>query len=185
MPSLGLLREKLIQELAVFLRPYSENDFGLLEKLLGDPKMTMHLGGPESAKKLRERHVKFTAMSKDPSAGCVFVITVGEERTPAGTVGFWEREWKGEKVWETGYSVLPEFQGQGIATKASRLVVAKLSGLRKYRYLYAFPSVDNPASNAICRKSGFALLGVESFEYPPGSFMRCNIWRVDLSETIT
>ena len=185
MPCLGLLGEKLIQELAVFLRPYSESDFGLLEKLLGDPKMTMHLGGPESAEKLRERHGKFAAMSKDPSAGCVFVITVGDERTPAGTVGFWEREWKEERVWETGYSMLPEFQGHGIATTATRLVVEKVSGLRKYRYLYAFPSVDNPASNAICRKSGFALLGVVSFEYPPGSFMRCNIWRVDLSETIT
>jgi len=79
---------KLIQELAVLLRPYSENDFGLLEKLLGDPKMTMHLGGPESAEKLRERHRKFTAMSKYPNAGCVFVITVGDERRPAGTVGF-------------------------------------------------------------------------------------------------
>jgi len=176
---------KLIQELAVLLRPYSENDFGLLEKLLGDPKMTTHLGGPESAEKLRERHRKFTAMSKDPSGGCVFVITVGDERRPAGTVGFWERESKGEKVWETGYSVLPEFQGQGIATRATRLIMKRVSSLRKYRYLYAFPSVDNPASNAICRKSGFALLGVESFEYPAGSFMRCNIWRVDLSETIT
>src|SRR6266571_9103338 len=159
MPSLGLLGEKLIQELTVFLRLYSENDCGLLEKLLGDPKMTMHLGGPESAEKLSERHRKFTAMSKDPSAGCVFVITVGDERTPAGTVGFWEREWKGEEAWETGYSVLPEFQGQGIATTATRLIVERVSGFGKYRYLYAFPSLDNPASNAICRKSGFALLG--------------------------
>ena len=174
-----------MREVAVFLRLYSENDSGLLEKLLGDPKMTMHLGGPESAEKLRERHRKFTGMSKEPSAGCVFVITVGDERTPAGTVGFWEREWKGEKAWETGYSVLPEFQGQGIATRATRLIVEKVSGLGKYRYLYAFPSVDNSASNAICRKSGFTLFGVESFEYPAGSFMRCNIWRFDLSETIT
>jgi RimJ/RimL family protein N-acetyltransferase len=48
------------------------------------------------------------------------------------------------------------------------------------RYVHAFPSVDNPASNALCRRLGFELLGDDEFEFPPGSFMRCNDWRFDL-----
>ncbi|WP_440086780.1 hypothetical protein [Streptosporangium sp. LJ11] len=50
----------------------------------------------------------------------------------------------------------------------------------RHRYLHAYPSVDHPASNAICRKLGFFLLGERDFEYPPGTTMRCNDWRLDL-----
>jgi RimJ/RimL family protein N-acetyltransferase len=46
--------------------------------------------------------------------------------------------------------------------------------------MLAYPGVDNAASNAICRKLGFTLLGAEDFEYPPGHLMRCNDWRLDL-----
>jgi RimJ/RimL family protein N-acetyltransferase len=41
--------------------------------------------------------------------------------------------------------------------------------------------VENLASNAICRKLGFTLVEEAEFEYPPGNFMRCNDWRLDLS----
>jgi RimJ/RimL family protein N-acetyltransferase len=57
---------------------------------------------------------------------------------------------------------------------------AKATAQRGLRSMHAFPSVDNPASNAICRKLGFTLLGARDFEFPPGSFMRCNDWRLEL-----
>src|SRR6266704_2920478 len=164
----------------VAIRPYSEGDLPLLERTLGDPRMTIHLGGPESAEKLRDRHKKFAAMSEDSSAGCIFVITTASEKALAGTVGYWEKDWDRQKVWETGWSVLPEFQGQGIATAATRLVVERVTNLWYHRYLLAFSSVDNYPSNAICRKLSFTLLGKTEYEYPKGSFMRCNNWRLDL-----
>lgn len=40
--------------------------------------------------------------------------------------------------------------------------------------------VQEMPSNAICRKLGFSLLEECEFEYPLGSFMRCNDWRLDL-----
>ena len=76
--------------------------------------------------------------------------------------------------------MLPEFQGQGIATRATRLVIAKVRAEGKHRFLHAYPSVENPPSNAICRKAGFTLRGEEDFEYPKGHMMRCNDWCVDL-----
>jgi len=166
----------------VAIRPYSEGDLPLLGRTLGDPRMMTNLGGPESAEKLLERHKRFVAMSTDSSVGCVFVITVGLEKASAGTVGYWQRDWDGQKVWETGWSVLPEFQGQGIATAATRLIVGLLAKLRNRRYLFAFPSVNNHASNAICRRVGFTLLREADFEYPrgSGSFMRCNVWQLDV-----
>lgn len=164
----------------VFLRPYSGGDFALLERLLGDPKMMVHLGGPESLEKLRERHTKFCAMSSNPEAGRVFVITFGIDKTPVGTVGYWEREWEGQKVWETGWSVLPEFQGQGIATAALLNLVDWVAGLHVHKYLHAYPSIDNHPSNAICRKAGFILMGEIHAEYPKGNKIHCNNWRLDL-----
>jgi RimJ/RimL family protein N-acetyltransferase len=50
----------------------------------------------------------------------------------------------------------------------------------KYRFVHAFPNVDNGASNAICRKLGFELLEACEFEFPKGHFMTCNDWRLDL-----
>ncbi len=46
---------------------------------------------------------------------------------------------------------------------------------------HAYPSIDNPPSNAACRKAGFELLGEIDFEYPPGNPLRCNEWRIELT----
>jgi len=150
----------------VAVRPYSEGDLPLLERTLGDPRMMKHLGGPEGVEKLRERHKKFVAMSEDSSTGGMFTITVGPEKASAGTVGYWEKDWDGQKVWETGWFVLPEFQGEGVATAATALVVERVTKLRSHKYLLAFPSVDNHPSNAICRNFIFAIIGESESEYP-------------------
>ena len=118
-------------------------------------------------------------MTADPREGCKITILVGSDA--AGNVGYWKTEWEGEAVWETGWFVLPEFQGKGGATQATRLLVAHVSKLGR-RYLMAFPSVSNRPSNAICRKLGFDLVGEVSSEYPPksGLTLRSNVWRLDL-----
>lgn len=61
---------------------------------------------------------------------------------------------------------------------AQAIAMARLDG--KHQFLHAFPSVDNPPSNAICRKLGFTLVEACEFEYPVGSFIQCNDWRLDL-----
>jgi RimJ/RimL family protein N-acetyltransferase len=95
-------------------------------------------------------------------------------------VGYWPRVWRDQEVYEIGWAVLPAFQGRGIAGKATGQAIAAAKSERKHRFLHAFPSVDNAPSNAICRKLGFTLLGEMEFEYPKGSFMQCNDWRLDL-----
>ena len=49
-----------------------------------------------------------------------------------------------------------------------------------YDTIHAYPSIDNAASNALCRRLGFELLGQERFEYPKGHWMTCNDWSLDL-----
>jgi RimJ/RimL family protein N-acetyltransferase len=112
------------------------------------------------------------------------MFTVVETATAekVGSVGYWERESHEGRVYETGWTVLPEFQGRGIATVATAQIIELVRALRKHRYLYAYPSVDNLPSNAICRKLGFELVDTDEFEYPKGSgnILICNNWRLDL-----
>jgi RimJ/RimL family protein N-acetyltransferase len=164
----------------VGIRPWSTGDLPLLLRLLGDPVMTKYLGGPEAPEKIRERHERYCRLNNS-DVQRLFASEVGPERLLAGWVGYWEKEWKGRAVWEVGWSVLPEFQGQGVATRATALLIERARAEKKRQYMDAFPSVDNSPSNAICRKLGFRLLEEADFEYPKGHFMRCNDWQLDLS----
>jgi RimJ/RimL family protein N-acetyltransferase len=162
------------------LRPWAEGDLRLLERLVGDPAMTRYIGGPETPVKIRRRHRRYLATNDGP-VGRMYVIVVGQDGAAAGSVGYWEHDWHGETVWEVGWSVLPEFQGRGVATAATRLVVAEARAHGLHRCVHAFPSVDNSASNAICRKAGFTQLGPCDVEYPPGHLLRSNDWEIDLT----
>jgi RimJ/RimL family protein N-acetyltransferase len=160
---------------AVRIEPWGEGDHQLLEKLMGDPEMTAHLGGPESPEKIAERQGRY-----ERSDSGMFKIVDEATGEAVGSVGYWERTWRGEQVLEIGWSVVPAFQGRGIAGLATAQAIAMARSERKHRFLHAFPSVDNPPSNAICRKLGFTLMEECEVEYPPGSFMQCNDWCLDL-----
>ena len=41
------------------LEPWGSGDLPLLERLMGDPRMTEHLGGPEDPDTLRERQRRY------------------------------------------------------------------------------------------------------------------------------
>ena len=158
---------------AIGLRPWSVDDLGLMTALLGDPAMTEHLGGPESPETIRRRLGKYVAMT--PADGRMFVITVGGES--AGSVGYWPRD---ADSLETGWSVLPAFQGHGVATEGTRQCLDIAATEPAYATIHAYPSVENAASNALCRRLGFELVGTDRFEYPKGHWMTCNDWSLDL-----
>jgi RimJ/RimL family protein N-acetyltransferase len=161
---------------SVALEAWRRGDLPLLTALLGDPAMMEHLGGPEGPEKLAERQARYEA----PGSGMFKIVVDGE---PVGSVGYWERDWRGEQVYETGWSVLPAHQGRGHASAGMRLLLDAIRADGGPRYVHAFPSVDNGPSNAICRKLGFTLLGATEFEYPKGHFMQCNDWRLDVRVT--
>lgn len=167
------------EQINVDIRSWLQDDLTLLERLRGDADMNKYLGGPEASEKIRERQERYY-QSSQTGENPMFVIVAGPERVPAGSIGYWEKEWQGQPIWETGWSVLPEFQGQGVATGAAMLIIERARAESKHRFLHAFPSVDNAPSNAICRKAGFILQGEADFEFPPGQMMRCNDWSLDL-----
>jgi RimJ/RimL family protein N-acetyltransferase len=160
---------------AVRIVPWGAGDLALLQQLVGDPAMMEHLGGAESAEKIAERQGRYELA--DSGMFKIVDETTGEG---VGSVGYWERAWRGEQVYEMGWSVIPSAQGRGIARAATAQAVAAAAAQRTHRFAHAFPSVDNAPSNAICRALGFTLLGANDFEYPPGNHLRCNDWRLEL-----
>ncbi|MCK1992124.1 GNAT family N-acetyltransferase [Peribacillus muralis] len=164
-----------MHETKLEIKPWGEKDLDLLFQL-NEPKMMEHLGGPESKEQILKRHQRYLQIG---DKGCMFSIIL-PEADAVGSVGYWQTVWNDENVYEIGWSVLPSFQGKGLASNAMKAVIAKIKDERKYRSIHAFPSVHNAASNAICRKLGFTLISESEFEYPPGSFMQCNDWCLEL-----
>lgn len=162
----------------VTIEPWTDADLDLLWRL-NTPEVWAHLGGPETEDKVLERHARYLDVGP-PGTGRMFTVRLPEEGATVGNIGYWEREWEGAQVYETGWNVLPEFQGRGIATAAARAVIDAARAERRHRRLHAYPAVDNLASNAICRKVGFTFVAEREFEFPKGNPMRCNDWRYDL-----
>ncbi|MEH1099597.1 GNAT family N-acetyltransferase [Micromonospora sp. CPCC 205561] len=168
----------------VRLQPWSESALDLLRRI-NTPRMRRHVGGPETEEQMLARHRRYLAMPAT-GRGRMFAVLLGDELV--GSIAYHRRDWRGEQVYETGWNVLPPFQGHGIATAAGAALIAVVREAARQpgtpRFLHAFPAVENAPSNALCRRLGFTLLGACDFEYPPGSgsVMRSNDWRVDLAD---
>jgi RimJ/RimL family protein N-acetyltransferase len=147
---------------------------------MNTPEQKIYLGGPESDRKLRDRHARYLSYHRPGETEMLRVAWRGQV---VGSIGYWPAERDAQPVYETGWELLPAFHGKGIGTAAAAAVITRLQPLATLRYLMAFPSIDNPGSNGICRRLGFKLLAVELGEYPEGVFSPHNIWQFDLRPT--
>ena len=161
----------------VALRPWAADDLRLLQRLLGDPEMTRHLGGPESQAAIRARHERY--LVADPEKHGLFAVTsAGGRGGRLGRllgVGVARRAGVGVRLERAAGA-----QGRGVATAAAALVIIDARRRGRHRPLHAIQSVDNAASNALCRRLGFELLGEVEVDYPTGVVMRSHDWRLDL-----
>ncbi|RFB14940.1 N-acetyltransferase [Bacillus sp. HNG] len=173
-----MLEQRNIPE--VRIEPWVENDLNLLH-LLNAPEMTVHFGGPETEEKVIARHNRYCEIA-EKGTGRMFKILLLPNLEAVGSVGYWDTVWQGKPVYEIGWSVLASYQGRGIATNATAKAIATIDSEKKHSFIHAFPKITNPASNAICRKLGFSLIGECDFEYPIGSLIRCNNWVLAVSE---
>jgi len=162
----------------IVLESWSSADMELL-RLINAPKMMEHLGGPETEEQLQARHKRYLEL-EGRASGRMFRIVLLPGRATVGSIGYWDSEWNEERIYEIGWSVLPAYQGRGIASAAVAQALVQASRENKHGYMHAFPAIDNPASNAVCRKLQFELLSVCEFEYPPGNKMQCHDWRLEL-----
>jgi RimJ/RimL family protein N-acetyltransferase len=161
------------------LVPYSDEDIGLVEELECDPEAMSELGGPVPPERIPEIHARRLA---GVAAGEWYFKIVPDSAGPAaGTIGIWSAEWRGEPIHETGWMVLPAFQGRRIASRALAEIISMAKADGRFRSVYAFPSVTNAPSNALCRKFGFELVEETDFEYR-GTQLRVNVWKLAVGD---
>jgi len=162
----------------VELVPYSPDDLWLTERIECDPVMMVHLGGPVPKEDIFGIHARRARLVIDGTWYFKVVTDTGEA---AGTIGLWDEEFEGHPIYEMGWGILPEFQGQGLATDAGLMILNRARSDPQFTVVHAFPAVGNAPSNAICRKLGFEKL--EEFDNAyRGRPLRCYNWRLSLRD---
>lgn len=159
------------------LRRWAADDIDLL-RAANTPDMTAHLNGPETEQQILERNARYLRLGEEGAARN-FVIVDQDDR-PLGSIAYWHADWRGEPALETGWFVLPEAQGRGVASRAIDLVVEDVRAHRgARRFLTAFPAIDNAASNGVCRHGGFTLVGTFTEDFR-GAALTMNEWALAL-----
>lgn len=155
------------------LRLYTDADLGLTREIETNPAVMTHLGGPQDEEGILNAHKR----RSNPVEGgdWWFVIELEPGGEAAGTIGVWPVERDGEAAHEVGWMIRPEFQGRGIGTQALAMLLERIRADERFGRIHAFPNVANEASNALCRRAGFAL-SEEVEEDFRGSPFRCNHW---------
>ncbi|MEO8458013.1 MAG: GNAT family N-acetyltransferase [Chloroflexota bacterium] len=160
------------------LIPYTDEHLALSLALEEDPVAMKHIGGPRPREEILKVHP--TRVKTSAELGLYLVVAPDDSDEPMGSMGIWETEHNGEKTYEMGWMLLPAFHGRGIATEAGRMLLAKARRNPAIKEVWAFPGQDNAASNAICRKLGFDLVGKSDVSFS-GRQLHCNDWRLDMS----
>ncbi|MDX1613978.1 MAG: GNAT family N-acetyltransferase [Candidatus Promineifilaceae bacterium] len=163
------------------LIPITAEDEDLAVRLECDPEMMVHIGGPRPEAQVRAAHKRRLELMKQGLAH-MFKIVADDSNEVLGTVGMWKIDWKGPQAYEMGWFVLPEHQGEGVASEAARIILSKARASPGIRFVYAFPTVTNVASNAIARKIGMSHEGEFDNEGFAG-VLRCNNWCIDLGQS--
>jgi RimJ/RimL family protein N-acetyltransferase len=142
----------------VTLRPVSEEDLSVLQKLTHDPEMTGEFewtgwSDPQVWRRGWEENGLI-----GPDGGTLMVVR-GEERL--GLVNWRRRETSpASNRWEVGLALLPEVRGHGYGTVAQRQLARYLFAHTTVHRIEALTEVGNIAEQRSLEKAGFTREGI-------------------------
>jgi RimJ/RimL family protein N-acetyltransferase len=155
------------------LRDVTLDDLALYERLRCDPAMTAELGGPQRPEEIPPK-LRDDVADVEADRSWISVIE-SDDGEPMGSVCIWTHTTPEGGFSEIGWTVLPRFQGRGVAKAATARILERARTDGRWGSIHAFPSVTNEPSNGICRSLGFELLGATDFDHD-GTILRCNHW---------
>ena len=152
---------------------YTDADRWLTEALETDPRVMAELGGAWSTDAIDGIHQRrLTAIA---GGGWWETIRPGPGAAPVGAIGIWASSWEETPISEVGWMVMPEHQGHGYATAALAILLDRVRADGRWGPIHAFPGAANAASNALCRRAGFTLLGTADVDYGD-RVLHCHHW---------
>jgi RimJ/RimL family protein N-acetyltransferase len=164
----------------VMLKRWAAEDYAVLDRA-NTAEMTRFLGGPESEEALAQRHSDYLSLW---DSGAVRMFRVEVDGVIAGYAGWWEEEHDGAPVYEIGCVIEPAWQGRGVASAALGEVVHLAATTGDRHLIVGYANAENAASNALCERVGFSLVGTGSFPSEDGGIgMPVNVWMIDTSGT--
>lgn len=168
------------------LRDVELGDLDVYVRMRCDPAMMAELGGPLPREGIEAKVCRdVETVAADLEWIKMIVLDEDGSEAVAGTVALWShKEDDGEKaeiISETGWMVLPEFQGRGLAKRAVRELLTLARDDGRWGLVHAFPGVTNGPSNGICRSLGFRLLETRDVTFV-GRIVHSNHWVVDPAE---
>lgn len=146
--------------------------------------MMAELGGPLPREGIEDK-VRRDVETVAAGLGWVKMIVLDDDidapGAVAGMVVLWSHEEDGEDepISETGWMVLPEFQGRGLAKRAVRELLRLARDDGRWGLVHAFPGATNGPSNGICRSLGFRLVETREVTLFADRTMRANHWIID------
>lgn len=170
----------------IALRKWTDADLVVAVRS-NSPELMTYLGGPETPEKVEARAARY-ANGWRTGANSMFVVTTDDPTVDGGVpgdpgavgiIGYWPIGESEEQVLEAGWTIF--VSGRGFATEALRLTLHHAAAHSDRRTVHAYPRTAHEASNALCLRAGFELIGEVDTEYPPGTPIRSNDWRFDLS----
>jgi RimJ/RimL family protein N-acetyltransferase len=142
----------------VTLRPVTEDDLAVLERLTNDPGGT----GPHEWHGWHDPYVfrrKWAENGLLGSADGTLMVARGDE-----TLGFvaWRQVTTGQVsyCWEIGIGMLPEARGRGFGTQAQRQITRYLFRHTQVNRIQAGTEITNVAEQRALEKAGFTREGV-------------------------
>ena len=157
---------------SIHLRPLSESDLPVLERLAVDPRIAgpfdWHGFGDPGARRRRLADDGF--LGRDPRN---LAIALDQDDSCIGDVS-WLAVPTGptSTCWNIGIVIVPEFRGKGHGTAAQRLLTGYLFATTTANRVEAGTDVENLAEQRALEKAGFTREGIRR-----GSQFRDGKWR--------
>ncbi|MEQ1664394.1 MAG: GNAT family N-acetyltransferase [Bdellovibrionales bacterium] len=162
----------------IALTPLNERDKSNLTKLFKNHEVNrFFLGGQtarleslthiarsnKSSAKLRESFDgQWTINFNGIFAGYLIMTALNPENIPTGPTQNFEKVSDDDLYLAIGYALMPEFRGNGIASKSLALAIKFAQTFLRPKYMFASTNYLNEASKKVLLKNGFSVLPTRS-----------------------
>ena len=142
----------------VILREIEEENLDLIVKWRNDPEILRWLFSYLPLSKVKER--KWYETYLDDETQQIFIIEVNEEKTPIGTIGLTDIDYKNQRAELTIIIGEKEYWGKGLGEEALNLLVKFAFNEMNLRKIKALVFSDNDKAIKLYEKCGFVKEGV-------------------------
>lgn len=144
----------VLQSPRILLRPYTPSDLPAFVRLMADPDVMLHTGGPMSEEEAKHLFHRFNPAKQgiDIDAWAITLKTTGQY------VGHSFLKYsKDDKTPEVGFMLKQRFWGLGLATESVILVLGHAFDQAEHNSVIATVDPDHAASIRVLEKAGLRL----------------------------